>query len=79
MTQKQPPTFNSTTIWREWRSTDDEGYARRLFNLVTEQPIGLWHRIAVVALGALFGSMAGLLLDLTLLAPVDFPFLVWVG
>ena len=78
MIQKHPPTFNSTTIWREWRSTDDEEYARRLFNLVTEQPIGRGHRIAMIMLGALFGAMAGLLLDLTLLAPIDFSFLVWV-
>ncbi|MEM7346188.1 MAG: hypothetical protein AAF485_18260 [Chloroflexota bacterium] len=51
-------------LWREWRNTDDELYARHLFELVADTPI---NNVAIgftVLLMTFYGILAGLLLDL---------------
>jgi RNase P subunit RPR2 len=49
-------------IWREWRNCENQEYAKHLFNLVADEPVG-WMTIApIVLLGALYGAMVRLLI-----------------
>ncbi|MCL4302022.1 MAG: hypothetical protein KJ077_40385 [Anaerolineae bacterium] len=74
-------------IWREWRASEDAEYARQLFNLVANEPVG-WRGVAGMALlGTLYGELAGLLLRLLLTADlsplqlngVNLSLFVWLG
>jgi len=51
-------------LWQEWRNTNDESYAERLFELIAETPAG--HRATLInlLLGLGYGAVAGLLLAL---------------
>jgi hypothetical protein len=54
-------------IWREWRHSEDEEYAQRLFDLVRDTPVG-WKGVLLLALcGTLYGLMAGYFVGLVLL------------
>ena len=52
------------TIWREWRSTNDEEYAGHLFALVADEPVERKATIINVLLGLFYGGLAGLLIAL---------------
>lgn len=56
------PTLNwQDTLWREWRNTPDEEYARHLFELVADAPAGRVAAVGNLLLGAFYGSLVGLL------------------
>jgi hypothetical protein len=57
-------------IWQEWRHTRDEEYARRLFELVGNEPVGKEAERISLLLGGLYGGLAGLLLSI--LYPLSF-------
>jgi hypothetical protein len=51
-------------IWREWRHTEDREYARHLFDLVVDKPVGWGVTIFTVLLGTFYGVLSGLLSSL---------------
>ena len=65
--QDTPPATDTfawqDTLWREWRNTDDEEYAGHLFELIGDTPAGRVATLINVALGILYGGLAGLLLS----------------
>jgi hypothetical protein len=44
-----------STLWREWRYSADETYARRLFDLIADEPVGWKVGIALVLVTASYG------------------------
>jgi hypothetical protein len=53
-----------TVLWREWRYTDDEEYAQRLFELIGDEPVGEEIKFIPLALGGFYGGLAGLLVGI---------------
>ena len=49
-------------IWREWRNCESSLYARHLFELVADEPVGWGAKLAVLLLSMLSGVFAGLLI-----------------
>jgi hypothetical protein len=51
-------------IWRECRHTEDETYARHLFELVADRPAGPVATAITTLAGAIYGSLLGWLVGL---------------
>ncbi len=51
-------------LWREWRHTEDEEYARHLFDLVADELVGREATLVTGVMGALYGGLAGWLINL---------------
>jgi len=61
MGQRQTQNWQNV-IWREWRNCRDKAYARDLFELVADVPVGWGTKIAVILLNMIAGVIVGLLI-----------------
>ena len=64
-------------LWREWRNTDDEEYARHLFELVGDEPVGKEAFVVSTVLGAIYGGPAALL-AIMLAVMIGWPAPAWL-
>ena len=59
-------------LWREWRNSHDEEYARHLFRLIGTEPISQREQAAILMVGLFWGGLLGALLDSSL-GSTNFP------
>jgi hypothetical protein len=58
-----PRTWQSI-LWQEWRHSEDEGYARQLFELVRHTLVDWEYAVLISLGGGLFGALIGYLIGL---------------